>query len=111
MELVKTPVPEPSTVLLLPSAVGVEVVPQQTPAFMTVEPPSLVTSPPQVAEACVTSVTGFVVTAGTPADFTVADTVKEPFLTTFSALFRTLMVRFFFPVVTGRVHTTEAIPY
>ena len=53
MELEKDPVPVPSSVLLS-EIVGVCEVLQQTPRWVTLDPPSLVILPPEKAEVAVT---------------------------------------------------------
>ena len=63
MELVKLPVPVPSTVLLL-EVVGEAIVLQQTPLAVTVDPPSEETLPPLVAEVVETDETEVVVIVG-----------------------------------------------
>ena len=63
MELVNTPVPDPSSVQLPPTT-GFGDVSQQTPYAVTGVPPSEVTSPPPVAVVGVIFVTFKVVTVG-----------------------------------------------
>jgi len=62
-ELVKLPVPVPSVVLLLEIVGAVEVF-QHIPRAVNVEPPSLVTLPPDIAAAGVIAEMTFVVTVG-----------------------------------------------
>jgi hypothetical protein len=64
MELVKLPVPVPLVVLLL-AVVGVELVLQQTPRTVTVDPPSEVMVPPLCTVVDAIMATEAVVTEGT----------------------------------------------
>ena len=71
IELVKTPVPVLSVVLVLNAVVGPVVVLQQTPRAVTEAPPSLVTFPPLVAVVCEIADTAAVVITGTVAEVVV----------------------------------------
>ena len=65
IELVKVPVPEPFTVLVVNATVGLVVIPQTTPRAVTLAPPSGVTLPPLLAVVPVTEDTTVVLIIGT----------------------------------------------
>ena len=76
MLLVKFPGPVPSDVFVLNEVVGADVVPQQTPRALIVEPPSEVVTPPDTAVVELIAVIAFVTRTGTVGVVTGAEVVN-----------------------------------
>jgi len=76
--LVKLPVPDPSTVLVLNATVAPELVLQQTPRAVTAEPPSPLIVPPDEADDAVIAAIAVVVRLGIVAAAEVVKINSEP---------------------------------